>query len=69
MKRIVCMGGGPAGLYSAILFKKALPGASVEIFERNRPARPGLLIGYAGLSVTQLKTAVELFARCLGVGM
>ena len=37
MKRIVCMGGGPAGLYSAILFKKALPDASVEIFERNRP--------------------------------
>ena len=37
MKRIVCMGGGPAGLYSAILFKKALPGAEVEIFERNRP--------------------------------
>jgi anthraniloyl-CoA monooxygenase len=37
MKRIVCMGGGPAGLYSAILFKKALPGAAVEIFERNRP--------------------------------
>jgi len=31
------MGGGPAGLYSAILFKKALPGASVEVFERNRP--------------------------------
>jgi len=31
------MGGGPAGLYSAILFKKALPNASVEIFERNRP--------------------------------
>jgi anthraniloyl-CoA monooxygenase len=37
MKRIVCMGGGPAGLYSAILFKKALPKADVEIFERNRP--------------------------------
>ena len=37
MKRIVCMGGGPAGLYSAILFKKALPNASVEVFERNRP--------------------------------
>jgi anthraniloyl-CoA monooxygenase len=37
MKRIVCMGGGPAGLYSAILFKKALPAASVEIIERNRP--------------------------------
>jgi len=37
MKRIVCMGGGPAGLYSAILFKKAQPAASVEVFERNRP--------------------------------
>ena len=37
MKRIICMGGGPAGLYAAILFKKALPGAAVEIFERNRP--------------------------------
>jgi len=37
LKRIVCLGGGPAGLYSAILFKKALPRASVEVYERNRP--------------------------------
>jgi anthraniloyl-CoA monooxygenase len=37
MKRIVCLGGGPAGLYAAILFKKALPQASVEVYERNRP--------------------------------
>ena len=37
MQRIVCLGGGPAGLYTAILFKKALPGASVEVYERNRP--------------------------------
>jgi anthraniloyl-CoA monooxygenase len=37
MKRIVCMGGGPAGLYAAILFKKALPHADVEVYERNRP--------------------------------
>jgi anthraniloyl-CoA monooxygenase len=37
MKRIVCLGGGPAGLYSAILFKKALPDAKVEVYERNRP--------------------------------
>ena len=37
MKRIVCVGGGPAGLYSAILFKKALPSARVEVHERNRP--------------------------------
>ncbi len=37
----------------------------IHPYYRNRPARPGLLIGYAGLSVGQLKTAVELFARCL----
>ena len=37
MKRIVCLGGGPAGLYSAILFRKALPRARVEVYERNRP--------------------------------
>jgi anthraniloyl-CoA monooxygenase len=37
MKRIVCMGGGPAGLYAAILLRKAFPRARVEVFERNRP--------------------------------
>ncbi|MEX1995077.1 MAG: FAD-dependent monooxygenase, partial [Steroidobacteraceae bacterium] len=37
MKRIVCLGGGPAGLYAAILFRKALPKARVEVYERNRP--------------------------------
>lgn len=36
MKRIVCLGGGPAGLYAAILFKKAQPKADVEVYERNR---------------------------------
>jgi anthraniloyl-CoA monooxygenase len=37
MKRIVCLGGGPAGLYAAILFKKAKPQTLVEVYERNRP--------------------------------
>ncbi len=31
------MGGGPAGLYGAILLKKALPALKVEVHERNRP--------------------------------
>ena len=37
MKRVVFIGGGPAGLYGAILLKKALPAVKVEVFERNRP--------------------------------
>jgi anthraniloyl-CoA monooxygenase len=37
MRRIVCLGGGPAGLYAAILLRKALPSARVEVYERNRP--------------------------------
>ncbi|HUZ72665.1 MAG TPA: bifunctional salicylyl-CoA 5-hydroxylase/oxidoreductase [Stellaceae bacterium] len=35
--RIVCIGGGPAGLYFAILMKKADPAHDVTVFERNRP--------------------------------
>jgi len=34
--KIVSIGGGPAGLYSAILFKKAFPDAAVRVVERNR---------------------------------
>ena len=37
MKRIVCVGGGPAGLYTAILLRTALPRTRVEVYERNRP--------------------------------
>jgi anthraniloyl-CoA monooxygenase len=35
--RIVCIGGGPAGLYSALLAKRARPGHQVRVVERNRP--------------------------------
>src|SRR5262249_33077523 len=37
MRRIICLGGGPAGLYAAILLRKALPGVRIEVYERNRP--------------------------------
>jgi anthraniloyl-CoA monooxygenase len=37
MRRIVCLGGGPAGLYAAILLRKALPSTRIEVYERNRP--------------------------------
>jgi anthraniloyl-CoA monooxygenase len=35
--RIVCIGGGPAGLYFALLMKKANRSHAVTVIERNRP--------------------------------
>jgi anthraniloyl-CoA monooxygenase len=35
--KIVCVGGGPAGLYLAILVKKARPDFDVTVLERNQP--------------------------------
>ncbi len=35
--RIVCIGGGPAGLYFALLMKKQDPAHDITVVERNRP--------------------------------
>lgn len=35
--KIAIIGGGPAGLYSAILLKKQRPDAQIDVYERNRP--------------------------------
>ena len=35
--RIVCIGGGPAGLYFGLLMKKLHPAHAVTVVERNRP--------------------------------
>ena len=35
--RIACIGGGPAGLYFALLMKKADPSHEIVVYERNRP--------------------------------
>ena len=35
--RIICVGGGPAGLYFAALMKKADPAHDITVVERNRP--------------------------------
>ena len=35
--RIVCIGGGPAGLYFGLLMKKFRPEHTVTVVERNKP--------------------------------
>ncbi|MFO1324993.1 MAG: bifunctional salicylyl-CoA 5-hydroxylase/oxidoreductase [Burkholderiales bacterium] len=35
--RVLCIGGGPAGLYAGLLLKKADPANVVRVVERNRP--------------------------------
>jgi anthraniloyl-CoA monooxygenase len=35
--RVICVGGGPGGLYAAILLKKSHPDWHIAIYERNRP--------------------------------
>ncbi len=35
--RVVCIGGGPAGLYFSILLKKQDPSHDIVVYERNRP--------------------------------
>ncbi len=37
MKHVVCIGGGPAGLYFALLAKQRFPQWQVTVLERNRP--------------------------------
>lgn len=35
--KVVCIGGGPAGLYFALLYKKARPESDITVLERNAP--------------------------------
>ncbi|HEX4934335.1 MAG TPA: FAD-dependent monooxygenase, partial [Gemmatimonadaceae bacterium] len=35
--KVTVLGGGPAGLYAALLLKKAHPGADLTVHERNAP--------------------------------
>jgi len=37
LMRIVCAGGGPAGLYFAIQMKRRDPSHGITVIERNRP--------------------------------
>ena len=56
--RIVIIGGGPAGLYFAILMKKADPAHQIRIFERNGPDDTfGWGVVFSGKTLANLRAA------------
>ncbi|HEU4768308.1 MAG TPA: FAD-dependent monooxygenase [Pyrinomonadaceae bacterium] len=58
--KITIIGGGPAGLYFAILMKKANPSHAIEIFERNGPDDTfGWGVVFSGKTLANLRAADE----------
>src|SRR5919108_4007404 len=58
--RITIIGGGPAGLYFAILMKKADASHQIEIFERNGPDDTfGWGVVFSGKTLANLRAADE----------
>jgi anthraniloyl-CoA monooxygenase len=58
--KINIIGGGPAGLYFAILMKKAEPGRKIQIFERNGPDDTfGWGVVFSGKTLANLRAADE----------
>lgn len=56
--RIAIIGGGPAGLYFAILMKKAEPGHQIRIYERNGPDDTfGWGVVFSGKTLANLRAA------------
>ncbi|HKJ01620.1 MAG TPA: FAD-dependent monooxygenase, partial [Longimicrobiales bacterium] len=56
--KIVCIGGGPAGLYFAILMKRADPGNEVLVLERNGPGDTfGFGVVFSDATIAQVESA------------
>ena len=56
--RIVSVGGGPAGLYFAILMKKADPANNITVYEQNRPGDTfGFGVVFSDATLDKLATA------------
>ena len=59
--KIAIIGGGPAGLYFAILMKKADPGHRISVYERNGPDDTfGWGVVFSGKTLANLRAADEL---------
>lgn len=59
--KIAIIGGGPAGLYFAILMKKAAPGHRISVYERNGPDDTfGWGVVFSGKTLANLRAADEV---------
>jgi anthraniloyl-CoA monooxygenase len=64
--RIVCVGGGPAGLYFAILMKRADPTHDILVLERNRPDDTfGFGVVFSDATIAQVESADEETYRAI----
>ena len=64
--RINVIGGGPAGLYFALLMKKRWPAHEITVFERNAPDSTfGWGVVFSGKTLSNLRAADEESYRAI----
>ncbi|HJW55577.1 MAG TPA: bifunctional salicylyl-CoA 5-hydroxylase/oxidoreductase [Burkholderiaceae bacterium] len=64
--KIVCIGGGPAGLYFGLLMKKQNPAHDITVIERNRPYDTfGWGVVFSDQTLANLSKADETTARAI----
>jgi anthraniloyl-CoA monooxygenase len=64
--RVTCIGGGPAGLYFAILARQRFPDWEIEVIERNRPLDTfGWGVVFSDATLDNLRAAEEATHRAI----
>jgi anthraniloyl-CoA monooxygenase len=67
LRRILCIGGGPAGLYFALLMKRRDPSLAITVVERNRPFDTfGWGVVFSDQTLQNLKVADPESAQLIG---